>query len=420
MNSDLKTRPQLVIIGNGMATNRLLEHLLKQAPDHYQITLFGAEPHPAYNRIMLSPVLANEIASDAIQLHNHRWYRLQGIRFFCGETVVRIDRAQRCVYSHSGICQPYDQLVIATGSQPVLPTSVARSSLDGFFSFRTLNDVRQLQQATHSIRHALVIGGGLLGLEAAHGLNQLGCKVTVLHRSNWLLNRQLDPTAGQLLADTLRQRGIEILTGVEAHSFAGQQQVSSVRLSNGCHMPVELVVSAVGIQPDTGLAHAAGLECQRGIVVNNQLLTSDTAIFALGECSEFEGHTFGLVAPVYDQAQVLAAQLTGNTDAAFQHRPLATRLKVSGIELFSAGEHLASPDLQCQQFYNHLDGSYRSLLFRDNRLAGVVLYGDTRDGNHYFELIEQQHDISALRPLLIFGQGVAANTESSLSTATPA
>jgi len=417
-------KQNLVIIGNGMAATRLLELLLKQAPDRYRISLFGAEPHPAYNRIMLSPVLADEIASDAIQLHNREWYQQHGIRFFCGETITRIDRQQRCVYSHSGICQPYDQLVIATGSQPIIPDAVRQSSLTGFFSFRTLADASRLQQAAASTRHALVIGGGLLGLEAAHGLNQQGCDVTVLHRSDWLLNRQLDPTAGQLLADTLRKRGIHIRTGVEAVAFQGNRQLSATRLSDGTTLPTELVVSAIGIRPETALAEHAGLHCQRGIVVDSQLRTSDPAIVALGECSEFEGHTFGLVAPVYDQAQVLADQLCGGigreTGSLFQHRPQATRLKVSGIELFSAGEHLDSPGLERQQFHNHLDGSYRTLLFRDNRLAGAVLYGDTRDGNHYFELIEQQRDIRALRPLLIFGQGLAPNTDSSLSTATPA
>jgi len=406
-------KQNLVIIGNGMAATRLLELLLKQAPDRYEISLFGAEPHPGYNRIMLSPVLADEMASDAIVQHSRDWYQQHNIRFYCGETITRIDRQQRCVYSHSGIYQPYDQLIIATGSEPLQPAALLGNTLSGVFNFRTLHDVARLQQAAASSRHAVVIGGGLLGLEAAHGLRQQGCDVTVLHRGDWLLNRQLDSTAAGLLHETLSDRGIQIRTNCEVTQLNGEHQLESIQLSDGSTLTTDLLVSAIGIQPQASLAREAGLHCQRGIVVDSQLHTSDPNIFALGECSEFEGHTFGLVAPIYDQAQVLADQLSGLQESLFSHRPQATRLKVSGIELFSAGAHLDTPGLQRQQFINRLDGSYRTLLFRDNRLAGAVLYGDTRDGNYYFELIEQQCDISDLRPLLIFGQGLAPQAQPS-------
>lgn len=406
------THEKLVIIGNGMATARLLERLLKQSPGRYQISLFGEEPHASYNRIMLSPVLAGETHSDTIMLHSSDWYQQHEIRFYSGDPIVRIDREQKKVISRAGVSQHYDRLIIATGSRPALPEAVRQCELDGLCSFRNLDDVDTLRSGAARSQHALVIGGGLLGLEAAHGLRQLGCEVTVLHRSDWLLNRQLDSAAGQQLQQTLSERGINIKLGCEALSIHGDEQVERVTLSDGSELAVQLVVSAIGITPNTTLARHAGLDCQQGIVVNNQLQTSDPAIYALGECSQFNGATFGLVAPIYDQAQVLASALSDQPGEAFENRPVATRLKVSGIELFSAGLHLADDDTESQHFYNHLNGSYKKLLFKGNQLVGTVLYGDVSDGNWYFELIQQQQDITPLRPLLMFGQALATQPTS--------
>ncbi|MBY4675779.1 NAD(P)/FAD-dependent oxidoreductase [Marinobacterium arenosum] len=411
-------KEHLIIIGNGMAAGRLLGEILERDADRYRISLFGDEPHGNYNRIMLSPVLAGEMSADEIMLNPLDWYAKHGIELYSGDPVVEIDRASQQVFSASGRCLNYDKLVIATGSSPLLPAGTP-NDLEGVLSFRTLGDVAAIKQAAEHCRHALVIGGGLLGLEAAYGLRQSGCDVTVLHRGEWLLNRQLDEAAAGLLADELKGRGIDLRLDAEAERFIGNDRIAAVHLNDGSTLNVQLVVIAIGISPNAGLARRAGLACERGILVDEQLQSSDPAIYALGECCQFDGQTFGLVAPIWDQTRVLADQLCGFNGAPYRVRPTATKLKVSGIDLFSAGEFISRPEYDSQVYRDPELGHYRKLLFHGRRLVGAVLYGDVADGNQYFELIEQQADVEELRPWLMFGVEFARQQAARFSTAAP-
>jgi len=398
------TKPRLVIIGNGMASGRLLTELSNRAPGHYAITVFGDEPLPSYNRIMLSPVLAGEQEANSLYLHTSDWYSERAIAVYCGERISRIDREQRQVISVSGRVTPYDQLVIATGSTPTLPALPSEQlGLHGVMPFRTLADVSDITEQATQTEHAVVIGGGLLGLEAAYGLRKRGCRVTVLHRGPWLMNRQLDETAATLLAEELRQRGIELRLQTEVASFNGDHRLHGISLDDDNELNCQLAVIAIGITPNIDLARQAGLICDRGIQVDNHLRSSDPTIYALGECCQFKQQTFGLVEPIWQQVDVLVDQLAGNGERRYDTRPIATKLKVSGIDLFSAGEFNTGPGHEVQEYHSPVDSQYRKLLFLNERLVGAVLYGDVADGNDYLTLIEQGTDIQALRPWLMFG-----------------
>lgn len=409
------TKPHLVLIGNGMAGARLLEEILKRAPDAYRISVFGQEPHGNYNRIMLSPVLAGEMTADEIMLNPLQWYRDNAITLHSGDPVIDIDHQSQTVTSLKGLNISYDKLVLATGSSPVIPPVARTRSMDGILSFRTLDDVDQILSKASQARHALVLGGGLLGLEAAYGLRKAGIEVTVIHRGAWLLNRQLDETAATLLKEELEARGIHVRLNCEVNEFCGVKspasgastskvQLCSATLSDGSVLNTELAVIAIGIQPNTKLAQTSGLHCARGILVNDQMQSSHHNIYALGECTQFGLDTFGLVAPLWDQAHVLADQLTGNSASRYAVQPCATKLKVSGINLFSAGEFLDADDSEALVFEDLQHGIYKKLLFREQRLIGAVLYGAVQDGNWYFDLIQQQQPVQALSPDLIFGQ----------------
>ncbi|MCT9071159.1 NAD(P)/FAD-dependent oxidoreductase [Cupriavidus gilardii] len=396
-------KPRLVVVGNGMAGMRTVEELLALAPDLYDITVFGAEPHGNYNRILLSPVLAGEKTVDDIMLHPREWYARHGITLLAGDPVVAIDRARRLVRSQSGKEVRYDRLLLATGSRPFI-VPVPGHELGGVIAFRDIQDVETMLAAARAHRHAVVIGGGLLGLEAANGLLRRGMDVTVLHLGDALMDRQLDANAAALLKRTLERRGLRILLGANTSEILGETRVTGVRLADGTQIPADLVVMAAGVRPNAELARAAGLHCERAIVVDDTLQTYDPRIYAVGECVQHRQATFGLVAPIWDQARVCAAHLAGAGHRRYVQQATATRLKVSGVELYSAGDIVGGEDSEDLVLRDPRRGVYKRLVLQQGRLAGAVLYGDVQDGPWYFELIQNGTPIGAIRNRLLFGK----------------
>jgi nitrite reductase (NADH) large subunit len=396
-------KEKLVLIGNGMAGIRTLEELLKLAPERYDITVFGDEPHPNYNRIMLSPVLAREKAFEEIILNDETWYRENGMSLHTGAPVVGIDRARRQVITSEGVRTDYDRLLLATGSLPfILP--VPGHDLDGVIGFRTVADVERMREAAGASQHAVVIGGGLLGLEAANGLLQQGMQVTVLHLPDVLMERQLDESAARLLREELEQRGLSIITRADTEALLGNGRVEAVRLSDGTEIPADLVVMAVGIRPNIELAKTAGIHCERGIVVNDTLQTFDPRVYAVGECVQHRGTCYGLVAPLFEQAKVCANHLAELGYGRYEGSQTATRLKVSGVELFSAGNFHGDESTDDIILRDPSRGVYKKLVLKGDRLEGAVLYGDTVDGSWYYELMREGADVSAFRDELMFGR----------------
>jgi len=394
---------KLVIIGNGMAPGRMLEHLLERSPGRYEVTIFNAEPRVNYDRIMLSPVLSGEKDYDEIIIHGDGWYIKNGIALYKGHKITEIDRAAKTVTSDHGVTQPYDKLVIATGSVPlILP--VPGNNLPGVLSYRDLDDVNAMLIAAQSRAKAVVIGGGLLGLEAAAGLNSRDMDVTVLHLMSTLMERQLDPTAGYMLQQELEQRGIKILTKASTKAVLGERKAEAVELADGRIIPATLVVMAAGIRSNASLAKQSGIDVNRGILVDAGMQTSDPDIIALGECAEVDGHVYGLVAPLYEMARVAAARLAGDATAAFVHNDTPTKLKVTGIDLFSLGDFALGEDRQEIVLRDAAAGVYKRLVLKDNRIIGTVLYGETADGAWFNDLKKRDVDISDMRETLIFGQ----------------
>ncbi len=397
---------RLVVIGNGMAGTKLVEELTALEAQPFQITVFGAEPSPGYNRILLSPVLAGELGRKQIELHDRQWYEQHHIDLRTGEEIVRIDRARRQVVSATGATVKYHRLVLATGAQPIVPC-LPGGDLEGVVTFRNLGDVDCMLQASRRSSRAVVIGGGLLGLEAASGLLKRGMDVTVVHLAETLLNKQIDAEAGNLLRQTLEGRGIRILTQRSTESIGGTRRVECVRFSDGAEVPADIVVIAAGIRPNTALARESGLRCGRGILVNDTMQTFDPSVYALGECVEHRGRVFGLVAPIHEQARVCANQLAGLGVFSYRGSLPATSLKVSGIKVFSAGEHTSTPGTHSLVLRDFGRGCYRKLVVTDDRLCGAVLYGDTTDAAWYLDLIRTEADISPARDRLIFGRAYA-------------
>ncbi|QKC85245.1 nitrite reductase large subunit NirB [Mesorhizobium sp. NZP2077] len=394
---------KLVIIGNGMAPGRMLEHLLEQAPGRYAVTIFNAEPRVNYDRIMLSPVLSGEKAYEEIIIHGDGWYIANNITLYKGHKITAIDRAAKTVTSDHGVIEPYDKLVIATGSVPfIIP--VPGHNLPGVLTYRDLDDVQAMMLAAQSRAKAVVIGGGLLGLEAAAGLNAQGMDVTVLHVMPTLMERQLDPAAGYLLQRAVEQRGIKVITKANTQAITGNGKVEQVELADGTIIPATLVVMAVGIRPNSALAKEAGIAVNRGIVVDAGMRSNDPDIYALGECAEVNGMVYGLVAPLYEMARVVAYQLAGNETAAFVHMDTPTKLKVTGIDLFSLGDFAEGEDRQEIVLRDAAAGVYKRLVLKDDRIIGTVLYGETADGAWFSDLKKKQTDISQMRDTLIFGQ----------------
>ena len=401
-----KPKQKLVVIGNGMAPGRALEKLFEAAPGAYDVTIFNAEPRVNYDRIMLSPLLSGEKSFEQIVIHGDGWYVKHNVTLYKGSTITAIDRAAKTVTSARGLTVPYDKLLIATGSQPII-IPVPGHRLAGVLSYRDLDDVQAMLLAAQSRGGAVVIGGGLLGLEAAVGLKERGMDVTILHLAPTLMERQLDQPAGHLLQRAIEARGIRVITKANTKAILGEKKVEAVVLEDGTRIAADLVVMAVGIKPNAQLAKDAGIEAGRGIKVDAHMHTSDPDVFAVGECAEVEGQVFGLVAPLYEMAGVIAAQLAGDASARFNPSATATRLKVTGIDLFSAGDFADGADREEIVLRDATRGVYRRLVLKDNRIIGAVMYGDTSDGAWFFGHMKQGTDVSDMRETLIFGPGFA-------------
>ena len=396
---------RLVIVGAGMAAHRLVEELLERAPGRYAVTLLGAEPHAPYNRVLLSQVLSGEKRREDTMLADAAALAARGVRFRAGAAVSAIDRDTRFVVTAAGEMIGYDKLVLATGSQPIRPT-IPGAGLSGVVAFRDLDDVERMLAAARAGARAVVIGGGLLGLEAAAGLAKRGMAVTVVHLMPTLMERQLDSDAARLLAASLAARDIAVAAAAEAEAILGTEAATGVRLMNGQEIAADLVVVAIGIRPNIALARQAGLAVGRGTIVDDGLGSSDPAIFALGECIEHRNQTFGLVAPIWEQARVLADRLAGG-DARYEGSTSYASLKVAGIDLFSAGVFEPAHGDEPVVLRDRAAGIYRKLVLRQGRLAGALLYGDAGDADWYLDLIRSQAPVERIRGALMFGRGFA-------------
>ncbi len=404
-------KKKLLIVGNGMAAGRLLDELIKRDVSGFEVTVIGDERQGSYNRIMLSPVLAGETDVPAIIGKPSSWYRDRGIRFVSGVQVKAVERERKCVLTSEGNRLRYDHLILAVGSRPAkIPAE--NQQLNNIYSFRTLRDVDRLlnvarfhdRQSRKTDTDALVIGGGLLGLEAAYGLALKGLRVTLVHRSGWLLNRQLDKTAGGYLQRVLEEKNIRFILNDEVARFSGSHELKSAELKSGQSLSCKLCVIATGITPNKELGLAAGLKGARGVAVNPYMATSDEDISAIGECVEFKGETFGLVEPIWQQCITLAERLCNNIKLPFENTPVPTKLKVSGVNLFSAGDFITTDEHRELVYRDDKAGIYRKLLLRDNRIVGAVLFGDARDGQDYFTMLSEKKDVSKIAPFLLMGR----------------
>jgi len=402
---------KLVLVGNGMAGVRCLEELLKLTPDLYDITVFGAEPHPNYNRILLSPVLAGEQALEEIILNDWVWYQDNGITLHAGWTVTEVDRTRRMVHARNAqgetMRAPYDRLILATGSNPfILP--IPGKELKGVLAYRDIADTQAMIDAAAQYRHAVVIGGGLLGLEAANGLMKRGMQVSVVHVAPWLMERQLDDVAGKLLQQSLQERGMQFLLGAQTAALIADEhtgRVSKVQFKDGTEVPADLVVMTVGIRPNTTLAESMRLYVNRGIVVSDTLQTvTDARVYAVGECASHRGMTYGLVAPLFEQGKVLANHLAEFGIGRYTGSLTSTKLKVTGIDLFSAGNFMGGDGCEDILLSDPGGGVYKKLVIKDDKLVGACLYGDTVDGSWYFKLLREGRTVSDIRDKLMFGE----------------
>ncbi len=412
MDMRVTSRPKmkLVMVGNGMAGVRAIEELIKLAPDLYDITVFGAEPHPNYNRILLSPVLAGEQTLEEIVLNDWSWYEDNGITLHAGFKVTQVDRVHRIVTATNArgavVQAQYDRLILATGSNPfILP--LPGHDLPGVLAYRDIADTQAMIDAAQHFRHAVVIGGGLLGLEAANGLMKRGMEVTVVHVGDWLMERQLDKVAGQMLQASLEARGMQFRMGANTKALlAGENgRVAKVEFSDGSHANADLVVMAVGIRPNTELAESMGLLVKRGIVVTDTLQTvTDPRIWAVGECVAHRGIAYGLVAPLFDQGKVMANHLAEFGIARYLGSQTSTKLKVTGIDLFSAGDFMGGEGCDDIVMSDPAGGVYKRLIIKDDKLVGACLFGDTVDGSWYFKLLREGRNVTDIRDKLMFGE----------------
>ncbi|HVZ22437.1 MAG TPA: nitrite reductase large subunit NirB [Vicinamibacterales bacterium] len=396
---------QLVVVGNGMAGMACVEQILKYQPSPFQITVFGDETHVNYNRVMLSSVLAGEKAADEIVLHPREWYVRNGIDLHVGTRIVEVNAGEKSVTGEDGVMTPYDALLLATGSRAWLPP-IEGLERDGVFVFRTLDDTRALLGRAAPAVKAIVIGGGLLGLEAARGLQVQGCDVTVVHLAQTLMERQLDPDAGFYLLGKMEEMGIRVLLGRTTIAVLGDDRVEGVALSDGTCLDADIVVVAAGIRPNIDLAVQAGVTCNRGIVVNDHMETSDPDIFAVGECVEHRGVCYGLVAPLYEQGKVLAATITGHRGPTYEGTVQAAKLKIMGVDVFSAGDW-SEQHAEPIRFEDRALGVYKKLTVRDGKLIGAILVGDTADSHRYMDWLRSAEDLSSRRRELLFPPAAA-------------
>ena len=396
---------QLVVVGNGMAGVACVEQILKRTHD-FEITIFGDEPHVNYNRILLSSVLAGEKSAEDIILNGVDWYRDHGIRARLGVRIVEIDRAGRRVIDDRGQATPFDELILATGSSAFIPP-IPGVDKKNVHVFRTLDDTRALLEKSCQGLKVVVIGGGLLGLEAARGLQLRGCDVSVVHLVETLMERQLDHDGGIYLQRKIENLGIRVMLPKQTETLLGNGRVEGLRFTSGEELEADLVVIAAGIKPNADLARRAQLEVRRGIVVNDYLETSDPQIHAVGECTEHRGKTFGLVAPLMEQAKVLASAITGSRAIAFAGASSATKLKIMGVEIFSAGSiDESEAGVETVRYEDPSLGIYKRLFVKNNRLRGVILVGDTSDERRYTEWLREETDLSAQRRHLLFPEPI--------------
>jgi nitrite reductase (NADH) large subunit len=404
---------KLVMVGNGMAGVRTLEELLKLTPDLYDITVFGAEPYPNYNRIMLSPVLAGEQGIQDIILNDIDWYKQNNITLHLNKKVVRIARKSKVVVAEDGTEAEYDRLLLATGSSSfILP--VPGKELAGVVGYRDIQDTNAMIAAAEIYKHAVVIGGGLLGLEAANGLALRGMDVTVVHIMPWLMERQLDDNSAKMLQSTLETKGLKFRLEQQTQELVsdGHGRVKSIRFKDGSEIPADLVVMAVGIRPNVALAESAGVYCNRGIVVSDTMQTYDPSIYAVGECVSHRGIAYGLVAPLFDMAKVCANHLARMGIAYYQGSVTSTKLKVTGVDLFSAGNFTGSNETNEIVMHDVTGGRYKKLVLNNDTLIGAVMYGDTKDSSWYFQMIRDGKNVAEIRDQLIFGQSHLGNAGS--------
>lgn len=396
----------LAVVGNGMAATRFVDELTRRALGRYSVIVIGAEPRLSYNRILLSSFLANEVDETAIELKPRRWWNRHGVTTLDGQTVAAIDRQARVVTLANGQYFSYSKLVLATGSRPIrLPKPGMK--LQNVLTFRDFADVGTMRTLIRKGASAVVIGGGLLGIEAAYGLAKSGVKVTLVHLVDRLMERQLDPRAALLLKQAIEAKGIEVVLGADTKRILGKDRATAIELSCGRILPADFVVCAIGIRPNSELARDAGLAVNRGIIVDDGLATSDPAIFALGECAEHRGIVYGLVEPAYEQAKILARKLAGDNTAAYAGSILATNLKVSGVNVFSAGDFMEQASSEVLTIEDEGAGVYKKLIIEQHKLKGAVLFGDTVDGLWYLDLIRSGADVSLLRDGLAFGPALA-------------
>lgn len=420
-------KPSLVIIGNGMATGRLLDEIIKRTPNKYQITVIGKEHFGSYNRIMLSAVLAGDATIDSIMQKPPAWYKQHNINFLSGNEVTFIDNKTKVVSLALKEQIHYDELIIATGSRTAkIPAK--NQDIAGIFNFRDIADTEKIQafakQADSSSKQAIVIGGGLLGLEAAYGLALSGVEVTLVHRNKWLLNRQLDKVAGFMLQSIMEQKNIKFALGHEVATFESKIEpnadiksevnseiLSGVTLTSGEFISAQMAVIATGITPNKELAETSNIDFNRAILVNDYMQTSDASISALGECCEHKQATFGLVDPIWAQCITLAERLCNNVQKPFQNAPVPTKLKVSGVQLFSAGDVEVSEDSECFTLLDNKALIYRKIMVKNGKISGIVLFGDVSSGMAYFELMQQQISVNTMMPELLIGDEFVTTIE---------
>ncbi|MBV7506619.1 nitrite reductase large subunit NirB [Bacillus sp. sid0103] len=394
-------KQKLVLIGNGMAGVRCVEEILQNAPDSFEITIFGSEPHLNYNRIQLSAVLQGATSFDDITIHGREWYNEQNIRLFSGETVIKIDSKKQVLRTNKSREVSYDQLIIATGSVPFL-LPIPGADKEGLLSFRTIEDCQKMIDTAKQYKKAIVIGGGVLGLEAAKGLLNLGMDVTVVHNGRNLMERQLDETAAKLLQTELNKQGLGFLFEKETKEICGNKRVEKVIFQDGTEIATDLVLMAVGVRPNIQLAKESGIETNRAILVNDYMETNIPNIYAVGECVEHRGTVYGLVKPLYDQGKVLAKRLCGLESKGFEGTVLSTQLKISGVDVFSVGRFTCDDNLKSIEIHDELEGVYKKLVFEDSQMVGAVLFGDIRDRTRLLEMIQKKQDVSDIEKVTLF------------------
>ncbi|MEE8575202.1 MAG: nitrite reductase large subunit NirB [Thermodesulfobacteriota bacterium] len=395
-------KKNLVVIGNGMAGVATVEEILKLDSDRYNITIFGKEPHPNYNRVLLNDLLTEDKTLADITLNDFSWYKERGIKLHTGSKVSQIDRARREVVAEDESRVPYDALILATGSLPFMPP-IEGMDKDGVLTFRDIEDCKRIKEYAGKSKKAVVVGGGLLGLEAARGMLKLGLDVTVVHLMDRLMERQLDKRSAAYLKEDIEELGLKVLLNKETTSINGNGRVTGMTFKDGDSIETDIVLMAAGIKPNISLASEAGIYCNRGVVVSDTMQTYDPAIYAVGECTENRGQTFGLVAQVFDQARVLANHLASDCRLVFNNRPVSTRLKVPGIELYSAGLVTGGEGVETIEYHDRGMRLYKRLFLKDNRIEGVVMYGDVVDGPELFGYLIEGRDISDRRRDILFG-----------------